>query len=266
MEPFLRWAGGKTWFIKHLQNYLPKNGFNNYHEPFLGGGSVFFSLQTKKSFLSDLNEDLILTYKEIRDNVNGVINELIRFKNTEKDYYMVRDIQKFSTPSEKAARFIFLNQTSFNGIYRVNLSGKYNVPYGFRTKNFYQPENLLSASAALKNSEIFACDFTRILPNIHEGDLVFLDPPYTVSHYNNGFIKYNSKLFSEQDQKKLSQLIHDIKEIGAFYIMTNADHYLVHEIFEENRDQYKTEERASLIGGKHSKRGIYHEAIYSNIL
>jgi DNA adenine methylase len=265
MESFLRWAGGKNWFVKHIHKYLPKNGFNDYHEPFLGGGSIFFSLQTKNSYLSDLNKDLIKTYTEIRDNVEDVISELKRFKNTEDFYYHIRDERKKPSVAREAAKFVFLNQTSFNGIYRVNLNGKYNVPYGFRSKDFFQPENLRHASNALKNAKIFASDFTKILPNIKTGDLVFLDPPYTVSHYNNGFIKYNSKLFSEEDQIKLSELISEIKNRGAFYIMTNADHEQVHEIFKSNGDNYTTEERASLIGGKNSKRGIYKEAIYTNV-
>jgi DNA adenine methylase len=164
MESFLRWAGGKNWFVKHLHKYLPKNGFNDYHEPFLGGGSIFFSLQTKISYLSDLNEDLTKTYTEIRDNVEDVIKELKRFKNTEDFYYLIRDERKKPYATQEAAKFIFLNQTSFNGIFRVNLNGKYNVPYGFRTKDFFQPDNLRHASSALKNAKIFASDFTKILP------------------------------------------------------------------------------------------------------
>lgn len=265
IAPFLRWAGGKNWFVKHLNNYLPKDGFNDYHEPFLGGGSIFFNIQTRNSFLSDVNEDLIVAYTEIRDNVEEVIIELQQFKNTEDYYYLIREQINNSYRTKEAAKFIFLNQTSYNGIYRVNLNGKYNVPYGFRSKDFFQPDNLRHASNALKNAKIFASDFTKILPNIKTGDLVFLDPPYTVSHYNNGFIKYNSKLFSEQDQIRLSKLISEIKNMGAFYIMTNADHDQVHEIFKCNGDRFTTQERASLIGGKNSKRGIYKEAIYTNV-
>lgn len=265
MESFLRWAGGKNWFVKHIHKYLPKNGFRDYHEPFLGGGSIFFCLNTNISYLSDLNEDLIKTYTEVRDNVEEVLSELRQYKNTEAFYYQIRENKKTTDTAKEAARFIFLNQTSFNGIYRVNLNGKYNVPYGFRTKDFFQPDNLRNASIALKNANIFAGDFTEILPNIKTNDLVFLDPPYTVSHYNNGFIKYNSKLFSEDDQIKLSKLISEIKNRGAFYIMTNADHDQVHEIFKCNGDKHTTEERASLIGGKNSKRGIYKEAIYTNV-
>jgi DNA adenine methylase len=265
ISPFLRWAGGKNWFIKHIHKYIPEGGFNTYHEPFLGGGSIFFSIQPKLSYLSDLNEDLISSYIEVRDNVEKVTKELEKFKNTEEFYYYIRDTEIKNNSAGEAAKFIYLNQTSFNGIYRVNLKGKYNVPFGFRTKNFFQPDNLRLASRALRNSKIFASDFTKVLSNIKERDLVFLDPPYTVSHYNNGFIKYNSKLFSEDDQKRLSKFIKEIKDLGAYYIMTNAAHDQVYEIFKENGDQFVTEERASLIGGKNSKRGIYKEAIYTNV-
>jgi DNA adenine methylase len=265
-SPFLRWVGGKSWMLKYIHKYLPKNGFKSYHEPFLGGGAIFFNLKPKNAYLSDLNEELINTYKEIRDNVEGVINELKDFKNNKDYYYFIRDEKEFYNSSGKAASFIYLNQTSFNGIYRVNLNSKYNVPYGFRTKDFFQPDNLRLASLALQSANLFTADFKEIIYNIKEGDLVFLDPPYTVSHYNNGFIKYNSKLFSEEDQRKLSRFINEIKDLGAYYILTNADHKQVHEIFQINGDRRETEERASLIGGKKAKRGIYKEAIFTNVL
>lgn len=264
--PFLRWAGGKSWLLKHINKYLPKGGFNAYHEPFLGGGSIFFNINPKNAFLSDLNEELINAFKEIRDNVEEVINELKNFRNTKEYYYFIRDEKEFKDSTSKAASFIYLNQTSFNGIYRVNLKSKYNVPYGFRTKEFFQPDNLRIASLALQGANLFTADFKEIIDNVKERDLVFLDPPYTVSHYNNGFIKYNSKLFSEEDQRRLSRFINDIKDRGAYYILTNADHKQIHEIFQINGDRRETEERASLIGGKKAKRGIYKEAIFTNVL
>lgn len=264
ISPFLRWAGGKNWLIKHIHRFLPPDGYNNYYEPFLGGGSVFFNLNPKYAYLSDLNEDLIHTYLQIRDNLDEVQTELTHFKNTKEYYYYVRDDKQFHTEAGKAAKFIFLNQTSFNGIYRVNLKGNYNVPYGFRKKDFFQPQLLQQASEALQNADLTVGDFMLLKSKIKEGDLVFLDPPYTVSHYDNGFIKYNSKLFSEQDQKRLSRLIKYIKRCGAYYILTNAAHEQVLKIFLENGDPYVTLERASLIGGKNAKRGLYKEAIFTN--
>ena len=264
-KPFLRWAGGKKWLLKDLDKFLPKSGFNNYHEPFLGGGAVFFYLKPEnQSYLSDLNNELIDTYQYVRDDVEDVINELKKFKNTEACYYNVRS-KKYRKESKKAARFIFLNQTSFNGIYRVNLKGEYNVPFGYRKKDFFEPENLRLVSDTLKNTSLISGDFTNSLDKIDKGDLVFLDPPYTITHNNNGFFKYNQKLFSERNQYELSEMIDAIKKKGAYYILTNAAHFKVKEIFDKG-DKIVKLKRASLIGGINAKRGKYSEYVFTNII
>jgi len=265
VKPFLRWAGGKTWLIKHLSNFLPKQGFNNYHEPFLGGGSVFFHLKPPKAYLSDLNKELIDTYEQVKTNVESVIVELSKFENNEKHYYDIRN-ENYSDEAKRAAKFIFLNQTSFNGIYRVNLKGVYNVPYGYRSTNYFNPENLRLVSNALSNVELFHADFNSTIDNINENDLVFLDPPYTVTHNNNGFIKYNKKLFDLDSQFALSKYIDEIKNKGAYYILTNAAHEQVEVIFKKDNDRSQELKRASLIGGKKAKRGRYAELIITNIL
>lgn len=261
-KPYLRWAGGKTWLIKYL-NIIKEAKFKNYHEPFLGGASTFFYLQPHgHSYLSDLNGDLIETYKEIKQNAQGVIKVLKTFKNSESEYYKIRDKQ-YASSSQRAAKFIYLNQTSYNGIYRVNLNGVYNVPYGFRTKEFLDAANLLRAQIALKNTTIEKQDFYAISKNIKRNDLIFLDPPYTVSHNNNGFIKYNEKIFSLDDQIRLSSLIDTIKRKDAFYILTNAAHKTIDSIFEKG-DKKIVFERASLIGGTNSKRGQTKEFVFTN--
>lgn len=262
VKPFLRWAGGKRWLLKEMQNFLPKDGFNQYHEPFLGGGSVFFHFQQKPSYLSDINIDLINTYLAIKNNIEDVIKHLTIFKNTEEDYYRIRT-QKFSDPSEKAAQFIYLNYTSFNGIYRVNLKGEYNVPYGKRKTISFNYENLRKAHEALQNTEIKSQDFWNALDDVKEGDLVFLDPPYTVTHNDNGFIKYNQKLFSLEQQYRLAEMIKEIRKRNAYYILTNAAHPKVKEIF-SNGDSLFELERNSLIGGKKSIRGKYKEIVLTN--
>lgn len=265
-KPFLRWAGGKTWLVKYIANYLPDEEINRYHEPFLGGGSIYFHLQpNRNAYLSDLNPQLIRTYQQVKDNVEGVIKKLREFENTKDFYYEVRDKKQFRSETSKAARFIYLNQTSFNGIYRENLKGKYNVPYGFRTKNYLDAVNLRNASDALVNANLDDGDFTEILPNIQENDFVFLDPPYTVTHYENGFIKYNSKLFKKEDQKKLAKTLDEIHSLGAKYVMTNAAHEQIRKIFKNKRDDIIELKRASLIGGKNAKRGQYSELIITNI-
>jgi DNA adenine methylase len=159
--------------------------------------------------------------------------------------------------------FSYLNQTSFNGIYRVNLKGEYNVPYGYRTKNFLEPEKLRLVSKKLQKTNLFQSDFDNVRDNIKKRDLIFLDPPYTVSHNNNGFIKYNQKIFSLDDQKRLSSFIDFIKQKDAYFIMTNASHKIIDDIFEKG--DYKIElERASLIGGSKAKRGQVTEYVFSN--
>jgi DNA adenine methylase len=265
VKPFLRWAGGKNWLIKHLSEILPKAGYNNYHEPFLGSGAVFLSLQPlNKSYLSDLNKELIAVYKTLKRDPHSIVKCLKRFENTEDFYYEIRE-KSFDDPAKAAAKFIYLNQTSFNGIYRVNLKGEYNVPFGYRTKEFLDEEALLRVSASLRRTSIFDGDFDDIRDNIQKKDLVFLDPPYTVSHNNNGFIKYNQKLFSLKDQERLSRLIDYIKRKGAFYVLTNAAHYRIIEIFEKGDTKLELS-RASLIGGKQAKRGHTSEFIFTNAI
>ncbi|NOQ76126.1 MAG: Dam family site-specific DNA-(adenine-N6)-methyltransferase [Crocinitomix sp.] len=261
--PFLRWAGGKKWLKKDINDLLPRNGFNSYHEVFLGGGAIFFHLEPKQMiFLNDLNQELIDTYRTVKTNVESVINELKKFENTEEFYYYIR-AKKYRLDSRRAAQFIFLNQTSFNGIYRVNLQGQYNVPYGFRTKNFLEPENLRKVSESLQKAQFSNGDFSRTIDNVCKGDLVFLDPPYTITHNNNGFLKYNQKLFSENDQYRLSKMIDQIKEKEAFYILTNAAHFKVKEIFDKG-DRVLKMKRASLVGGTNAKRGKYSEYVFTN--
>lgn len=263
--PFLRWAGGKRWLIKHIDGFLPKEGFNNYHEPFLGGGAIFFNLaHSNVSFLNDLNPELIDTYSCIKEDVEKVIEHLKTFENSKEFYYKLR-AQKLNTDYEKAAKFIYLNQTSFNGIYRVNLKGEYNVPYGFRKKNFLEEETLKNASYRLAKAELSGVDFLETIGNIKENDLVFLDPPYTITHNDNGFFKYNAKLFSEEDQHKLSEMINVIKKKKAYYILTNAAHDEIKKIFNKKGDTMIELKRASLIGGRNAKRDKYEEIIVTNV-
>jgi len=264
IKPFLRWAGGKTWLVEHIHNLVKCIDFKNYHEPFLGGASVYFSLSLPgHKFLSDLNQELIETYVSLRDERDAVISTLKTFSNDKESYYQIRS-KLFCNSADRAARFIYLNQTSFNGIYRVNARGEYNVPYGNRAVQFLDIARLTKASEALQGAEIASGDFTVFEEFISSKDLVFLDPPYTVSHNNNAFIKYNQKLFSLDDQNRLQQFIERIKSKGAYYILTNAAHPVIKEIF-NNADKLVTLERSSLIGGMNATRGKVDEYLFTNI-
>ena len=266
IHPFLRWAGGKNWLLKYIEDYLPEN-FNNYHELFLGGASLFTFLSNrrllnKKIYFSDTNRDLVTTYINIRDNVESVILYLKNYKNKKESYYHLRN-KVITNKIELAARFIYLNRTSYNGIYRVNLKGKYNVPYGFKKyKALFDFDNLLKFSKRLKGVEIFSKDFEESLENIKKNDLVFLDPPYTTAHQDNGFIKYNQKLFSLEDQKRLSIFMEKISKVGAHFISTNSYHKNIIKIFSKHKK--KKLKRFSVIGGKEAERKIISELIFFN--
>lgn len=266
IEPFVRWAGGKTWLIPHLLAIVENLHIEHYHEPFLGGGAIYFSMEhTKRSYLSDANTQLINAYIQVRDNPEKLIEVFTQFHNTEDDYYRIRAEITGENTIENAAKFLYLNQTSYNGLYRVNRDGQYNVPYGFRTNWFYDPERIKAASLRLQNARISTGDFEVNKYRIRENDLVFLDPPYTVSHNNNGFIAYNQKLFSLEDQQRLKRFIEYIKAKGAFYILTNAAHETIREIFLTHGDRIIELQRNSLIGGRNAARAAISEYIFTNI-
>ena len=265
IKPFLRWAGGKSWFIDHLETLIEGKTFTNYYEPFLGGGSVFFSLSVTDAVatLSDANKELIDTYIAIRDNVEEVIQYFSSYENTSAFYYSLR-AKEPADPFERAARFIYLNHTSYNGLYRVNRNGKYNVPFGNRKSDALDIEEIRKASIALRGVELISGDFENRTGLIQKDTLVFLDPPYTVSHNDNGFIQYNQSIFSIEDQQRLANYIQFIMERGAYFILTNAAHDSIREIF-ANCGQSMLVERQSLIGGKKAKRGLTSELVFTNI-
>lgn len=269
VQPFLRWTGSKRWFIKgHIEKFLP-DAFNNYHEPFLGGGSVYFfinglpTLTEREYYLSDSNEELINAYIQIQASPAKLIRELSKMINTKEEYYRIR-LQKSSSNIKRAARFIYLNRTSFNGIYRVNSNNEYNVPYGYRLNvDLITKDLIISINKALKNTFFNTCNFDSILENINEGDLVFLDPPYTVAHENNGFIEYNQHLFSWDDQLKLKELTEAIDAKGAYFILTNASHPSIRELY-RNIGTIKKIARPCKVGGRIKTRGVYNEVVIYN--
>lgn len=266
-KPFLRWAGGKNWFTKYIDSFLPQK-FNNYYEPFLGGGSIFFYLKSNglirnKAYLSDSNADLINCYKILKNHPDSLLSILKNHKNEESEYYRIRETF-YENPIERAAQFLFLNRTSFNGVYRVNRKGKYNVPYGRRKlAKLYDFEHLKNASILLQNTYFSVSDFKVKCGSIKEGDFVFIDPPYTVAHENNGFIQYNQSIFSWENQIELANITDSLDNKKVNFLVTNAFHTSI-------LDLYKTGNqipisRQSLIGGKGAQRTKYKEILITNI-
>jgi DNA adenine methylase len=223
IEPFLKWPGGKRALLPGLSDLLPKS-FGRYFEPFLGGGALYFHLRPKRALLADKNIELIGCYTVLRDHPDELIRRLRRLRNDADTYYRVRRSLPRSEVS-KAARFMYLANLSFNGIYRVNFEGHFNVPYGHRAgRPVFDADRLRRSSRTLQGVKLVPDDFEVAVRTARATDLVYLDPPYTVAHSNNGFIRYNAKLFSWDDQQRLARVASDLAARGCHVIVSNASH------------------------------------------
>ena len=264
-RPFIKWAGGKNWLTTRINNFLPSK-FKNYHEPFLGGAAVFFHVRpTNKVFLSDLNSELINAFKKIKKDPLQVISHLDTLENNEANYYKVRATVSTDN-SFNAARFIFLNKTCYNGIYRVNSGGKFNVPYGHNNSvTIHEKDNLFVVSKAMKKATLRSQDFEKCLGKIEKGDLVFLDPPYTVAHNNNGFLEYNQKIFTWNDQERLADFVNEIRKKRAFFILTNAVHDSIVNLYKNLGKRYELD-RYSTITSRIEKRKKISEYLITNCI
>jgi DNA adenine methylase len=262
----VRWAGGKRWLLPQIRELVAGRDIPAYHEPFLGGASIFLGLPgISLAYLRDTNAELIAALRAIRARPVKVARLLEKFTNDSETYYEVRA----SAPTdryERAARFVYLNHTSYNGIYRVNLDGVYNVPFGNRrAPQIPTAEHLKRVAERLKCAALDVGDFADCLEWVVEGDLVFLDPPYTVAHNNNGFIKYNQKLFRFEDQERLSTLIDEIRARGAYYILANAAHPSIAKLFTRAWNNRIETRRRNSIGGANAKRGSGSEYLFTNL-
>lgn len=258
--PFLKWAGGKRWLTTFHPDLLNRK-FNRYIEPFLGSGAVFFHLEPSKSILADQNNDLIDTYKAIQLDWKAVVSALNRHhKNHCKEhYYAVRDARPRALYT-RAARFIYLNRTCWNGLYRVNLRGDFNVPIGTKKNVILDSDDFESISRLLKNTILRSGDFEETMELAGKGDLVFVDPPYTIKHNLNGFIKYNEKLFSWGDQERLRDSVVRAKAKGAVVIVSNANHHSIQELYKGIGNK-KVLTRANVLAADAAYRGKYEELI-----
>ena len=232
-KPILKWAGGKTQMLGDLLPKVPKS-YGRYIEPFFGGGAMFFALQPENAIIADSNPELINMYRQVAENVDEVISYLKKYENTSEMFYAVREQDWICLPkAEAAARTIFLNRTCFNGLYRVNKQGKFNVPYGkYANPRICDEEGLKAASKALKKADILCGDYLLVLEHYAEaGDFVFLDPPYLpISEYAD-FKRYTKEQFYEEDHIELAKMIMRLQERGCHVVLTNSNHPLVHELY-----------------------------------
>lgn len=261
--PFLKWAGGKRWLASSYSDLLPTS-YNRYYEAFLGGGAVFFSMQPKLATLSDINEELIECYSVLRDDWQNVVERLHyhQLHHSKDHYYIVRNSKPRSL-TNRAARFIYLNRTCWNGLYRVNLKGEFNVPVGTKTNVLMESDNFEDLSALLRNAELLVADFENVIDKASDGDFIFADPPYTVRHNHNGFVKYNEKIFRWEDQIRLRDCLVRAKKRGCLVLLTNANHPSVIELY-ENDFQLFSLSRSSVIAADSNNRGLYEELVATN--
>lgn len=233
-KPFLKWAGGKKQLLPLLMSQVPLS-YNKYIEPMLGGGALFFALLPQIAILADSNEELINCFKIVKDNVHALIDELKEFKNEESFYYNVRKQEPMElTPVQRAARTIYLNKTCYNGLYRVNKKGKFNVPYGKRKNpKIVDEQTLFAASKALKNSKLLVGDYKTILrKHAKQGDFIYLDPPYYPSGKYADFKRYTKEFFYEEDHIELRDEFSKLINSGCSAILTNSNTNFVRKLYD----------------------------------
>jgi len=258
--PFLKWAGGKRWLISSQSSLFPTS-YKRYIEPFLGSGAVFFYLRPKNAVLSDTNKYLIDTYVALRDDWKRVVKELKKHhrKHSKSYYYAVRNTN-LRSPISRAARFIYLNRTCWNGLYRVNLQGNFNVPIGTKSNVLLDSDEFRQIAQLLRPTIILQSDFEPIIATADADDFIFVDPPYTVKHNFNNFIKYNEKLFSWDDQIRLKYCLVKAKERGAKIIITNAYHKSIRDLYSDFGELMSVK-RQSIIAANSANRKLCEELI-----
>ncbi|MDC0200029.1 DNA adenine methylase [Candidatus Nitrosopelagicus sp.] len=273
-KPFVKWVGGKRQLMQELENRFPKQ-FGTYHEPFLGGGAVMFNLLTKEPRLScnvsDFNSDLVLAYVTIRDKLGKLIGSLENHaKNYHKDsteyFYEVRK-QEPKQQIEKVSRLLFLNKTCFNGLYRVNKKGQFNVPLGrYTNPNIVNKENLTAVSKVLQSKKIkISCrDFEAVLDDAKRGDLVYFDPPYQPVSKTANFTSYTHRDFTEDDLERLADLGNQLNSKGCYILLSNSNSKIVKDFFSKKHWKISSIDVNRAINSNAQKRTGHKEIIIKN--
>ncbi len=234
--PIVKWVGGKRQLMFELIKNMPKS-YNRYFEPFIGGGALFFELQPEQAYISDMNEELINLYSVVRNNVYELIKDLSKHEVSKEYFLEIRNIDRTEqytelSDVERASRFIYLNRTCFNGMYRVNSQGQFNVPFGYyKNPRIIDENNLLNCSELLKKTEIKCADFSEILTKVKKGDFVYFDPPYVPLNETSSFTSYTKDGFDIDMQFKLRDVCDELATMGVKFMLSNSDTKLVNELY-----------------------------------
>jgi DNA adenine methylase len=263
-KPIIKWAGGKSGMLAQLQEYFPAN-CNRYIEPFIGGGAVFFALQKElNAIINDSNEEIVNLYKVVRDSPNELMQSLdnLAVNYSEEFYYELRRTES-KNATQRAARTIFLNKTGFNGLYRQNSKGGFNVPFGKRLKcpELYEMNNLLEASKRLQEADLRRQDFEEILNEASEGDLVYCDPPYEPLNTTSSFNAYQANGFSQAEQVRLKVACVRAAERGAMVFISNSTADFILDLYKDLDVKILSAKRAINSNGR--RRGEIGEVLIS---
>lgn len=269
LKPLLKWAGGKSQLVSELIRLVPKN-FGSYHEPFAGGAALFFALYRqglligKQSILSDINKELIDTYKTIRDDVEGVIQKLRTFRYDSDQYYRIRAQKPDKlAPPERAARMIYLNRTCFNGLYRVNSRGAFNVPFGrFTNPTICDADNLRAVSLTFKDVKLRCQPFSAVCDSVRKNDFVYFDPPYVPLSETAKFVSYVTNGFGLSDQEELADVFNKLNEMGVKVMQSNSDTEWVHKRYRKFKRLLVHARRN--VNSRGDRRGAIQEVIILN--
>lgn len=263
-KPFVKWAGGKARLLGQL-GYLFPSQYEVYHEPFLGGGAVFFHLAPASAYLSDSNEELVNAFLMVRDHCEDLIQSLAGHRNERDYYYRIRDLHPEDLqPVERASRFIYLNKTCYNGLYRVNKKGRFNVPFG-RYKNpcYDDRDTLTEASRLLRRARaIEAADFACVLDRANPGDFVYFDPPYQPISHTSRFTSYTAGSFNESQQERLAQVYRKLDSRGCRVMLSNSNSDLILRLYAGYRVERVRAKRA--VNCDKNKRGEITELVVLN--
>lgn len=270
LTPFVKWAGSKNRIIPQLNEHFPKT-FNNYYEPFLGSGSVLFYLQPQTAIVNDLNEELINTYEVIRDFPKELIESCENHIHKSEYYYWIRNldrnIEKFYQLSniDRASRFIYLNKTCFNGLYRVNKKNQFNVPIGtYKKPTYLIAENIYKISTYLNENNVnfSSVDYKEVLKDCKENDFIYLDPPYYPK--NKSFTSYTYNSFQEPEHIKLKITIDELTKKHCKVLLSNSSCYFIEKLYESSMYKKNIVFRSGNINSNKDKRGLVEELLIKN--
>lgn len=262
VKPPFKWAGGKSQLLGQFESLLPKK-FDLYIEPFVGSGALFFHLLPPKAILIDLNFDVVNFYNVVKNNLDELIEDLKKHKNESEYYYMMRSKDPTTmNPVKRASRFLYLNKTSYNGLWRVNKRGQFNVPFGrYKNPKIFDEENMKKVSLSLKDVKIILGDFTETLKYAKSGDFIYMDPPYYPISKTSNFTSYSGE-FTSDDQIRLAECFKELDKIGSLVMLSNSNTEFIRSLYKGYDIHLVKATRR--INSKADKRGEIEEIVIRN--